>query len=67
MIKCKERTKKPVICFDSNDNFVAWYESIKQASIDTGISSSNINVVCKGNKKCKLKNLKFKYANGDII
>lgn len=40
--------KNPIVCLDENDNIIAEYDSISQASKLTGISAGNISKCCRG-------------------
>lgn len=46
--KISEATKIPVLLFSINDEYIAEYESILEASIQTGIAKQNICKCCKG-------------------
>lgn len=56
----KKIYKLPVLQYDINNNFIAEYESIKQASIITKTSDTKISQVCKGNKE-SVNNFIWKY------
>jgi hypothetical protein len=43
--------KNPVAMFDSDNNLVAKFESIRDAARKTGFNNGNISLVCNGNKQ----------------
>lgn len=46
------KKSKSVICYNKiNNDFVAWYQSIKEAAKDTNVSRSNIGMVCNYRRK----------------
>ena len=51
---------KSVLQYDMDNNFIKRYNSIKEASIETGCSSPRIIDVCKGNRK-HTRNFIFRY------
>lgn len=51
---------KSVLQYDMDNNFIKKYSSIKEASIETGCSSSRIIDVCKGNRR-HTRNFIWKY------
>lgn len=56
------RTKRPVIQMTKSGSFVAAHESIKKASIVTGVTLTNIAFVCSG-KRSHAGGFKWSYAN----
>lgn len=60
----KGRNEKPVYKLDLFGNMIERYESIKSASIDTGIPSQEISQACK-NKNKVTREFKWKYAESN--
>jgi hypothetical protein len=58
----KERNSKSVLQYSLNGNFINEYESIKDASIKTGLSESLIGKTCRGIVKSPKKYI-FKFKN----
>lgn len=58
--KVSASNSKPVICIESG----RLYESIKEASKETGVSMTCISDVCLG-KKTKTKGMRFAFAGGE--
>lgn len=52
--------------FDLDGNFIQEYETITQASLDTGVSISKISAVCKGNRKTSGGYI-WKYATSKVL
>ena len=62
--KSSEVTRKPVIQFTKDGQFVAEYESAKEAERKTGIHQGNISSCCLGRKHHKSAgNYKWKYKD----
>lgn len=53
--KEREKLKRKVYCENNNK----MYNSIKEASIDTGVDSSHITKICKGKRNNKIHNFKY--------
>ena len=49
--KCTNHLKKKILQFDKDNNFIKEYDSISSASKSTGIHTTSISNVCKGNAK----------------
>ena len=49
----KEKRRKAVIQMTLDDEFVAEYESVREAERQTGFRNSNISAACRGEKKTK--------------
>lgn len=56
------RTKRPVIQMAKDGSFIALHESIKKASIVTGVTLTNIAFVC-GGKRGHAGGFKWSYAD----
>lgn len=59
--KRANKNKKPIIMYDSCGNFMRTFESVKQATTESKISTHSILAVCK-NKRQVTKGYIFKYA-----
>ena len=51
--RTKEKRRKAVIQMTLDDEFVAEYESVREAERQTGFRSSSISAACRGEKKTK--------------
>ena len=52
---------KPVLLYDINNNLIAEYESVLEASRQTNCSTESISGFCTGKYKRNFKNMKWKY------
>lgn len=62
----KERNSKVILQYDLKNNFIKEYESIKVASIETGLSESLIGKTCRGVVKNPRKFI-FKFKENNIM
>jgi predicted RNA binding protein YcfA (HicA-like mRNA interferase family) len=60
-----ERNKKPILCYDSQGNFLREYDSAKSAAEDLSMFPTNITRVLKGQNYLN-NGYHFRYKNGDI-
>jgi len=58
--KGTEASKKPILVFDKNDNFIKEFESITAASIELGMGLSTVGNAVKGRVPSRKYNFKYK-------
>jgi hypothetical protein len=64
-IGLKNKSSKPIIIMDMNENFIEEFNSIKDACLKYKLTDARVSEVCKGLRNHH-KNYKFKYKNNFI-
>lgn len=57
----RNKTGKPILVFDKNDNFLAEYKTARLASIATGVGYKHISAICNNTKSGNRTKYNFKF------
>ena len=61
-------TSKPVVQLDENDNIIAEFDSVREASNILGVDSTTVGNICNGRRQQTCDGLRFKYKyDGDQV